>query len=147
MKLDQLMTWYQTLSPNTLSQIDEIYHEQANFRDPFNHVEGVDQIAAIFQHMFDTTERAQFLMGESQVEGNVAWVDWHFRCGMMGREIAFDGATRLEFAEDGRVMQHRDYWDATDLYQYLPLLGRISRMLKRRFKLPIAHSSPGSRQL
>ena len=145
MKLKRLISWYQTLSPNTLSAIGEIYHEQASFRDPFNHVQGVDQIAAIFQHMFDTTESPQFIMGDSQVDGNLAWVDWQFRCGMMGREVSFEGATRLEFADDGRVIRHRDYWDATDLYQYLPLLGRISRMLKRRFKLPAAHRSSESR--
>ncbi|WP_413888997.1 hypothetical protein [Candidatus Aalborgicola defluviihabitans] len=34
---------------------------------------------------------------------------------------------------DGRILDHRDYWDAAEeLYEKLPLLGGLMRWLKRR---------------
>jgi ketosteroid isomerase-like protein len=136
MKIDGLVDWYQRLSPSSLSSIGEFYHETATFQDPFNHVQGLARIAALFQHMFDTTESPLFTVEQVQVDGDVAWVSWVFSCGLRGRNISFDGVSKLMFLEDGRVIRHRDYWDATDLYQQLPLLGTMVRMLKRRFKVP-----------
>jgi ketosteroid isomerase-like protein len=136
MKIDLLVAWYQGLSPSSLSGIAELYHESASFQDPFNRVQGQARIAAVFQHMFDTTKHPAFSVEQVQIDRDVAWVSWIFNCHLRGRKIAIEGVTQLMFAEDGRVMRHRDYWDATDLYQQLPLLGTMVRMLKRRFKVP-----------
>jgi len=59
MKLDALIDWYSTLTPETISDMRGIHHESADFRDPFNEVRGHRAIAAIFEHMFDTTENPQ----------------------------------------------------------------------------------------
>jgi ketosteroid isomerase-like protein len=136
MKIDMLVDWYQRLSPSSLSRIGEIYHETASFQDPFNHVQGQGRIAAVFQHMFDTTDDPTFTVEEVQVDGKVAWVSWVFNCGLRSRKISIEGVSQLMFSKDGRVIRHRDYWDTTDLYQQLPLLGRMFHMLKRRFKVP-----------
>lgn len=38
------------------------------------------------------------------------------------------GASLVRFAADGRVVYHRDYWDAAEeLYEKLPVLGRLMR--------------------
>ena len=43
------------------------------------------------------------------------------------------GASHLRFAPDGRVADHRDYWDAAEeLYEKLPVVGGVMRWLKRR---------------
>jgi ketosteroid isomerase-like protein len=136
MKIDRLVAWYQGLSPSSLGSIGELYHESASFQDPFNRVQGQAQIAAVFQHMFDTTQNPAFTVEQVQIDNDVAWVSWLFSCGLRGKKIAIEGVTQLMFAKDGRVMRHRDYWDAADLYQQLPLLGTMVRMLKRRFKIP-----------
>ena len=45
---------------------------------------------------------------------------------------------QLHFAPDGRVADHRDYWDpAEELWQKLPLLGPPVRWLRRRFTVPM----------
>jgi ketosteroid isomerase-like protein len=135
MKIDRLVAWYQELSPSSLSGIAELYHESASFQDPFNRVQGPAQIAAVFQHMFDTTKHPAFTVEQVQIDNDVAWVSWIFNCDLRGRKIAIEGVTQLIFAEDGRVIRHRDYWDAMDFYQQLPLLGTMVRMLKRRFEI------------
>ncbi|MCP5448410.1 MAG: nuclear transport factor 2 family protein [Chromatiaceae bacterium] len=136
MKLNELINWYSSLTPETLPQLSAIYHEQASFRDPFNEVRGQHGIAAIFEHMFEVTQQPVFRISSAQTEGTVAWVSWTFDCRLYGRSISIDGVTRLDFADDGRVMMHRDYWDALDMLAELPLLGPVLRLIRRKLGVP-----------
>ena len=136
MKLKELVNWYSTLTPETIPLLCEIYHEEASFRDPFNSVRGQREIAAIFEHMFETTQSPVFHITATQTEGMVAWVSWTFDFQLYGRAISIDGVTRLDFAGDGRVLVHRDYWDALDLLVELPLIGAILRFVRRKLSVP-----------
>jgi hypothetical protein len=136
MKLDALIDWYSTMTPETVSDIRGIYHERAHFRDPFNDVRGHQAIAAIFEHMFDTTEDPVFHITSKQRDGATAWVSWTFDFRLRGKALSIEGVTRLDFGEDGRVIDHRDHWDATDLLVQLPLLGSVLRYLKGRLSAP-----------
>ena len=41
------------------------------------------------------------------------------------------GASHLKFDQQGRVVWHRDYWDAAEeLYEKLPVIGWLMRFLK-----------------
>ncbi|MGD8909668.1 MAG: nuclear transport factor 2 family protein [Chromatiales bacterium] len=136
MKLNELVEWYEQLTPDRLAEIDRLYQDEATFRDPFNNVSGRRAIEAIFRHMFETTETPRFEMIDRQTRGDIAWLRWIFKCRLKGRPIAIDGASRLIFGEDGRVAEHRDYWDATDLFLQLPLLGTMIHFLKQRLSVP-----------
>jgi len=136
MNLDALIDWYSTLTPETIPAIRGIYHEKARFRDPFNDVRGHQAIAAIFEHMFDTTVNPVFRVTSKQQEGATAWVSWTFEFGLRGRALSIEGVSRLDFGDDGRVIDHRDYWDATDLFVQFPLLGSLLRYLKSRLSAP-----------
>ena len=59
-KIDALIDWYSNLTPQSLNEVSDVYHEQARFRDPFNDVRGHSGIADIFRHMYDTTEKSRF---------------------------------------------------------------------------------------
>ena len=132
MRLQRLIDWYQGLSPASLAELPELYHEQARFRDPFNDVTGQDAIAAIFSHMFENTAQPAFRVTDSQQRDDTAWVSWVFSGRLRGRAFAVEGVTRLEFAGDGRVIEHRDYWDSAELYVQLPMLGTIVRFIRNR---------------
>ena len=140
MKLDALLDWYRTLSPESLAAVGEIYHEAARFRDPFNDVRGHRAITNIFSHMFETTGNPVFRIRSAQQDGTTAWVSWTFDFELRGKPISIDGATRLDFGADGRVFEHRDYWDAVDLLVQLPLLGGVLRWVRKRL------AAPGSRK-
>jgi len=56
-----------------------------------------------------------------------------FRHPRLKGEQLIRGATHLHFAPDGRVRLHRDYWDAAEeLYEKLPVVGTLVRLLRRR---------------
>jgi len=133
-RLELLLQWYATLSPQSLRDIGAYYRPDARFRDPFNDVQGVDAIRAIFEHMFRTTGAPRFVVRDVVGSDALAFVTWDFTFELRGTQYAIHGATRFALDAQGRVMDHRDYWDAAgELWARLPVLGVAVRWLRRRF--------------
>ena len=132
--LENLVCWYETLTPQTLARISEIYAEDAFFRDPFNAVRGPQAIAGIFAHMFATTEHPRFVVTATFPAGDRAMLLWRFEFGMNGKPMTIEGASEVRFNPEGRVILHRDYWDSSaELLQKLPAIGSVFRWLACRF--------------
>lgn len=132
--LDELLAWYETLAPDTLDALPRLYDEQARFKDPFNEVHGHAAIRRIFAHMFETTEAPRFVIHERIVQGDQAFVTWTFHFGLRGQAYTVVGGSHLRFGADGRVTDHRDYWDAAEeLFQKLPVIGPMVKWLRGRF--------------
>ena len=135
-RVARLRTFFETLTPEAVERLGDHYAPDARFKDPFNEVVGVPAIRAVFAAMYRQVERPRFVITRSACNGNDAFLAWDllfaFR-GDKGREQTIRGATHIQFAADGRVALHRDYWDAAEeLYEKLPVLGTLMRWLKRR---------------
>jgi steroid delta-isomerase len=39
---DRIVRWFETLTPDSLTGLDDCYTPDATFKDPFNEVQGVD---------------------------------------------------------------------------------------------------------
>lgn len=133
--LQSLLDWYAQLTPSSLAAIGDYYAADAHFRDPFNDVHGIAAIQAIFAHMFATTEMPRFVFVEQLQQEQQAFVTWRFECVIRRRLWQIEGSTYLRFDAGGRVLEHRDYWDAAEqLYEKLPLIGGVLRLLKRSMR-------------
>lgn len=133
-RLDLLIAWYECLQPDTLDELPLFYAADARFKDPFNDVRGHAAITTVFAHMFATTQAPRFVIRERLADAQQAFVSWDFEFGLKGKHYTVHGATRFVFDAAGLVIEHRDYWDAAEeLWQQLPLLGSITRWLRRRF--------------
>ena len=129
----RLLDWYSYLSPTNLDEISHFYTADARFKDPFNEVQGISAIRHVFEHMFSNTEEPRFEILQQLADPTQAFVTWIFHFGLRGRRFSITGATHFNFAADGRVLGHRDYWDsAEELIQKLPLVGAPARWLRRR---------------
>jgi steroid delta-isomerase len=127
--------FYEGLQENNLPQLDALYAGDARFKDPFNDVRGVDAIRAIFAHMFRTLREPRFVVLDAVTQQDQCFLTWdfHFTPQRGGAAMLIHGATHLRFGSDGRIIEHRDYWDAAEeLYEKLPLIGALMRWLKRR---------------
>ena len=133
---EPLIRWFETLSPETLEELPRFYATDAEFKDPFNEARGVESIKHIFRHMFSQVAEPRFAVG-SRFHGDdgvmLLW-DFHFRtrAPLPARAMTARGATHLRFNAAGKVVLHRDYWDAAEeLYAKLPLIGSLMRGLQR----------------
>ncbi|MBC7416257.1 MAG: nuclear transport factor 2 family protein [Herminiimonas sp.] len=129
------VAFFETLSLQSTRQLGTLYTEDAFFKDPFNEVRGHVAITALFAHMFAQVDAPRFVVTTNIAQGSEAFLTWDFlfRMKRFSRvEQCIRGATHLKFAPDGRIDFHRDYWDAAEeLYEKLPLLGGLMRVLKR----------------
>lgn len=141
---EPLLAWYATLTPDTVARAGEFYAADAQFRDPFNDVRGIAAIEAIFHHMFAHTEQPRFIIGERLVQGDQAFATWSFEFRLRGAPYRIAGGSHLRFNAEGKVVMHRDYWDAAEeLLAKLPLVGAPIRWLRRRFRVPFPAAAPG----
>lgn len=125
--------YFETLTPEGLARIGEIYADDAWFKDPFNEVRGRVEIERIFARMFERLDVPRFVVHEAVAAGTQAFLTWDFVFCLRRGQMTIRGATHLRFTPDGRIFYHRDYWDAgEELYEKLPALGALLRLLKRR---------------
>ncbi len=132
-----LVAYFENLSPESVAQLDQFYAAHARFKDPFNDVTGLPEIARIFEHMFVALIGPRFVVTQQVCQGAQCFLTWEFRFQFrsyrVGQEQVILGASHLVFDAQGLVTLHRDYWDAAEeLYEKLPLLGSLMRWLKRR---------------
>ena len=129
----RLARFYETLTPAALDGLDQLYAPDARFKDPFNEVVGTAAIRRIFAHMFATTDAPRFVVTDCIEQGEQAMLGWAFHFALRGRALTVRGVTHLRFDAEGRVTLHRDYWDAAEeLYEKLPVVGGLMRLIKRR---------------
>lgn len=133
----RLIVFYETLTPQSLAGLADIYAADAQFKDPFNDVQGLDAIRGVFAHMFVALRQARFVITRQVTQGGDCFITWdfYFYLGNYRRDVEqkITGATHLVFDSEGLVRVHRDYWDAAEeLYEKLPLVGSLMRWLKRR---------------
>jgi steroid Delta-isomerase len=135
-RVEKIVVLFETLTAAALPRLAEIYTPDARFKDPFNDVQGVPAITAIFAHMFDSLEQPHFVIHDVIVQAEQCFMTWDFVFTMHRfnrAEQVIRGSSHLKLAADGRIHHHRDYWDAAEeLYEKLPLLGGLMRWLKRR---------------
>ena len=134
---ESLVTFFETLSPQSVAQMHTVYDAQARFKDPFNEVQGLAEIERIFQHMYVALNQPHFVVTGQVVDGTQAFLTWEFRFRFKRFDTttlqAVRGASHVVFNEQGLVTMHRDYWDAAEeLYEKLPVLGGVMRWLKKR---------------
>lgn len=135
-RLTNLRRFFETISPDSVGAIGSVYAPDAYFKDPFNEVRGVPAIEKIFRHMFAQVADPRFSIHDAVIQGEQGFVTWDFRFHMRRfsrDEQVIRGVSHLRFAPDGRIVYHRDFWDAAEaLYEKLPALGPLLRLLKRR---------------
>lgn len=136
-RIDALVRYFETLTPQSLEELPRHYAADCHFRDPFNDVRGRDAVAAIFRHMFAALEGPRFVVRERVAEGPRVLLTWdfEFRFRSFRPDVVqrIHGASLITFDGAGLVAVHRDYWDAAEeLYEKLPVVGALMRLLKRK---------------
>lgn len=150
-RLAKIKTFYETLSPDSLDQIGELYAPNARFKDPFQSVQGQGAIRDVFEHMFQLQATSRFIVvGITQsvpetvpvpdtvpvpesISGAQACLRWIYWLELRGKPVSIEGCSWLCFDAAGYIVDHRDYWDAAEeLYEKIPVLSWLMQWLRRK---------------
>ncbi|MBX9906162.1 MAG: nuclear transport factor 2 family protein [Burkholderiales bacterium] len=136
-RVDALVQFFETLTPQSVTELPHFYAADCRFKDPFNDVRGHHALEAIFRHMFDQLDAPRFIVRERVIEMPRVLLTWdfefRFRRWQPRVTQRIHGASLLTFDAAGLVAVHRDYWDAAEeLYEKLPGIGALLRLLKRQ---------------
>ena len=136
-RLDHLICYFESITAAAVSQLRDFYAADAYFKDPFNEVYKVQQIEQIFAHMFGPLSEPRFIVHTRIEQGDEAFLTWDFRLRIKKYKPEVEqfirGGSHLRFDAQNKVCYHRDYWDAAEeLYEKLPLIGGLMRLMKRR---------------
>lgn len=126
---------YGRLNAQSLELLNDLYGDDVEFQDPFHRIRGLPALRRYFSELYAGVESCSFEFQEEIMHGNHAALLWTMR--MIhprlngGAPVIVPGSTVIRFRD--RVTYHRDYFDAgAMLYEQLPLIGTIVRMIKRR---------------
>ncbi len=112
-----------------------VYAPEAYLNDTLVGIEGAAAIEAYFAR---TLQRATVLDVEF-LDRAPAGTDWYVRWRMTveadglngGRPVLTYGVTQFRFDGQGRVLVHKDFWDAgSGLYEQLPVIGGLVRRVR-----------------
>ena len=138
--LQRVVYFFEHLQPSDVAHIAQLYTADAQFKDPFNEVQGIAAIEHIFTHMFEALDAPRFVITQQVHNGAQCFVTWDFFFSVprmdKGATQIIRGATHFVLREEAgvwRVAVHRDYWDAAEeLYEKLPVVGGLKRGLKKQ---------------
>jgi steroid Delta-isomerase len=130
--------YFERVAPDNLDELRELCAADVRFRDPFNDVRGQDQIVRIFSKMFEDVAEPTFEVVDNAVSGSNSYLRWVFRFKNKknGKTFSIEGMTEVHFDQVGLVTAHLDHWDAaSQLYEHVPLLGGVLRLVRKRLAL------------
>jgi steroid Delta-isomerase len=140
LELRRVIQVFETITEESLDKLADLYGADSYFKDPFNEVQGRVKIRGIFAAMFEQVTEPRFKVIETvqnQTEKGDAFLVWdfsfRFKHFKVGDVQVIRGTSHLRFDSEGKIVFHRDYWDAAEeLYEKIPLLGILMRLIKRR---------------
>lgn len=127
---------FNVLDQGRFELLSEVYDEKIVFEDPIHHIEGIDALRDYFERLYENVESCTFEFAPALVRNDGIALEWamHLRHRRLrpGEPLSLSGASFIKF-QNGRITHHRDHFDVGALiYERIPLLGRIVRLIKAR---------------
>ena len=118
----------------TRKRWEEFYEDDVMFIDPTQKTKGLE---AYIQAQEKLVKRCDDIYLETHsilVDKEFGFVEWTMGLKIFGKELIYPGTTRLIFSKEGKIKEHRDYFDfCGPTFGPIPLLGPFIRWLYSRF--------------
>ena len=118
----------ESLERDDFDFIRGLYNYRVHYSSPLCDVRGVDRMALMLSDLFERCESPRLMICDSAVSGQHGFIYWKFlRDDRRADCPAVVGVSRVLFDGYGRVVSHRDIWDASDVPRR-PLAGLRDRL-------------------
>ncbi len=112
----------------------EFYDLNVIFIDPTQEKNGLDAYIDAQNKLIQRCDDIFLEPHAISITGSVGFVEWTMGLKIMGKEFIYPGATRIIFGENGKIQNHRDYFDfCGPTFGPVPILGSIIRWIYNRF--------------
>ena len=113
---------------------ESLYSDQIKFIDPTQEKKGIDAYIESQDKLIKRCDDVFLKSHSIAINKNIAFVEWTMGLKIKGLEFLYDGTTRLIFDEEGKIKEHRDYFDfCSGTFGRVPILGGFFRWLYSRF--------------
>ncbi len=133
--LERFRQFYDTFSAAWIDRVEEIYAPTFVVADPFHTFTELAPLRAYFRRILDGLAYSQFHVEDIASGSDGSYVRWRWEWKRRARDErrVVPGVTHLRFADDHRIVYHRDLFDAASgFYEALPVLGSALRAIRRR---------------
>jgi len=118
----------------TPEQWRALYDEEVHFTDPTQERQGLEAYIVAQEGLLQRCDDVFLEPGAVALSGDTAFVEWTMGLKIKGIEFIYPGTNRLRLGADGRVIDHRDYFDFVGpTFTPVPLVGGFVRWLYGRF--------------
>lgn len=120
--------------PEVFDLLREHYTDDVVFRDPIQTVHGLTDFLAMNERLLGKMKTLEWSILGAWGDDESATLEWTMRGKpKLGPRVEVDGMTRVR-ARDGKIYDHRDYWDLGELAASgLPGGKRVLRAVLRPF--------------
>lgn len=135
--MENFLRVYKQLDADNLDLLADIYDNEIIFCDPAHKIEGLTQLRTYFWNLYKNLEQIDFDFHHPVKMDDTGYVQWTMTFSHpavnKGQNIRVEGATFVQFNNEGKVIYHRDHFDlGSMIYQHIPVLGRIIKTINRR---------------
>ena len=134
--LDRFKTFYAIFSKDRIESLaDDLYAEDAWFRDGIREVKGLLEIKTYFISSTEAIDLCVFDIQDVVVQRGEYCFRWVMRLTLKRNRdevIVAPGMSHVRFNPEGKVIFHQDYWDTSLILEPVPVLGAVIRWIKRR---------------
>lgn len=111
------------------SIIRDYYHSNVRFRDAIQELHGRDAFITMMQHFMKRCSELHVHLNDAAQNGNVIFLQWTMKMRFSKSPLTvIEGATKLTLDADGKVVEHRDYFDLWgDTLDAVPGVGKLYR--------------------
>ena len=133
-KLRQLFTKPYGVDAPDEQQWRDVYAADVQFEDPTQKRAGIGAFIKAQQDLVERCDDVFLEAGAVVITGGQAFVEWRMGLKIKGIEFIYPGVTRLQLGADGRIEDHRDYFDFVGpTFEPVPVVGGFVRWMYRRF--------------
>lgn len=135
-KLSDYVEFFETLSPETIDELEQHVTSDVNFVDPFQDVTGVEEMKFVLSKMFVDTDAPKFeVIDYAFGQKQAAYLRWDFTFKSKNKDKSwrFEGMSEIHINDEGLISKHVDHWDsASQLYEKITGIGSMVQFLKKK---------------
>tara|TARA_B100000945_G_C20297560_1_gene556387 strand:+ start:138 stop:569 length:432 start_codon:yes stop_codon:yes gene_type:complete len=132
--LRNLFTKPYASSAPSKEQWAEFYQNDVIFIDPTQEKSGLESYIKAQVNLVKRCDDIYLETHAIAINGKVAFIEWTMGLKILNKEFIYPGTTRLIFGDQGKIKEHRDYFDfCGPTFGPVPILGSFIRWLYGRF--------------